>query len=199
MCSPVLRWWPAVFTLALAEPVSAQNVWQAYQFRNTEAFRYDLKQTVDTTVTTGTYRLSISPAGTGQMRLDIQGQLAGTQCSGNATVESGSASPYHLSTGCQMLGPILVGAFMPMSTWFMGKPLVPGDSWNVGHAGESVSFSVNGPCTHAGQAGHRVEVRHNNEVRLKACLAPDIGLPLAVFWSEDGDDPIEIELVSYSR
>lgn len=63
MRTSVLRWWPAVFTLALAAPASAQNVWQAYQFRDTEQFRYDLTQTVDTTVTTGTYRLSISPAG----------------------------------------------------------------------------------------------------------------------------------------
>ena len=197
MFAPVLRWWPAVFTLALAVPASAQNVWRAYQFHDNEEFRYDLKQTVDTSVTTGSYLLSIQPAGAGQMRLDIQGKLAGTTCSGSTTVDAGAASPYQLTTGCQMMAPILVGAFMPMSTWFMGKPLVPGDSWNVGHAGESVSFSVNGPCTHAGQTGHRVEVRHNNDLRLKACLAPDIGLPLAVFWTEEGDDPIEIELVGY--
>ena len=199
MSAPMLRWWPAAFALALAGPASAQNVWQAYQFRDTEQFRYDLKQTVGSAVTAGSYRLSISPAGAGRMQLAIQGTLAAVACSGGATVERGSASPYQLTTGCQMLTPVLVGAFMPMSTWFMGKPLVAGDSWNVGHGSEVVSFSVNGSCEYAGQAGHRVEVRHNNEVRLKACLAPDIGLPLAVFWSEDGDNPIEIELVSYSR
>jgi len=190
---------PAAFALALAVPADAQDVWRAYQFRDNEEFRYDLKQTENGAVTTGFYLLSVQPAGAGRMQLAIQGKLADTECSGSATVERGSASPYQLSTGCQMLAPVLVGAFMPMSTWFMNRPLVPGDTWDVGHKGESVSFRVNGACTHAGQAGRRVEVRHNNEVRLKACLAPDIRLPLAVFWSEEGDDPIEIELVGYQR
>ncbi|NNG17188.1 MAG: hypothetical protein HKM89_11975 [Gemmatimonadales bacterium] len=199
MFASVLRWWPAVFALALAGPASAQDIWRAYQFHGNEDFRYDLKQTVDSTVTTGFYRLSISPAGAGQMQLDIQGKLAGVACSGSATVESGAASPYQLTTGCQMMAPILVGAFMPMSTWFMNRPLTPGDTWDVRQGGETVSFSVNGTCTHAGQDGHGVEVRHNNDLRLKACLAPDIGLPLAVFWTEEGDDPIEIELVGYQQ
>ena len=153
MFVPTLRWWPAAFALALAVPADAQDVWRAYQFRDNEEFRYDLKQTENGAVTTGFYLLSVQPAGAGRMQLAIQGKLADTECSGSATVARGSASPYQLSTGCQMLAPVLIGAFMPMSTWFMNRPLVPGDKWDVGHNGESVSFRVNGACKHAGQAG----------------------------------------------
>lgn len=184
--------------LIFAAPAYAQD-WRLYQFRENEKFRYRVSRAEDGQTTTGHYALSVDPAGEGRLKITVDGKLGDMECSAAVTVESSQAVPQLMMMQCPMIAPATMVLFTPMWAWFLGRSWQFGDHWSMSQGGESLSFRIEGDCTHAGQSGVLGVMEQNGELRLKACMATDLPLAAAVVWNEGDGESIEITLVDYER
>ncbi len=199
MATSVCRWYPAVFLAVFAVPACAQdNDWRPYEFEGTEAFRYEVTHTEDDEVTTGFYALKLTPAAQGRVTFDVEAQLGEIDCTASVTAERRQLGPQYMWTGCMMMAPVLMAVHTPMAMWFMGRSFERGDHWEMRHGDESLSFRVESECSHAGQDGMLAVVKENDELRLRACVATDVVLPLAVTWRDNGDT-VDMTLVEYRQ
>ncbi len=198
MSTPGPRWSPAALALVIAVPASAQDDWRPFQFRENEEFRYDIRHTEDGEVATGFFSLSVRPSGDG-LKIDVQGKLDDMECSGSMSAERGQVGPQHMWTGCMTMAPVMMAVFMPLSGWFMGRSFNAGDKWEMRQGDESFSFNVTGTCSYAGRDGRQAVMKVNDDVRLQACVDPDMALPLAVTFNDEDGDGVRMELVTYRR
>ena len=174
-----------------------------YRFRGTEHFRYDVSQTEDHRPTTGFYVLDLQPAGPGQARMTVQGQLGDDQFSSSTTVplsEGGLSMPQMMMTFGPLngAGPLFPALFNP-AVWMMfgGRQLTVGDSWENRHGGETMSVRVEEQCNAAGQGGLLVRIRENDQVRQESCLSPTVALPLRNLLVSSDGDRLELTLTEY--
>lgn len=165
-------------------------MWTPYQFRGTERFRYDVSVTENSATRTGFYVLELQPAGAGNVRMSVQGQLGTDQWSSSVTVPVGAEGPgAAMYFGPLMtMGPIGVLLFNPASWILMGgRQLSVGDGWSSSSGGESVSVRVESQCSHAGQGGLLIVVRTNNQVSMESCVSPAVALPLRTLVVDEGE------------
>jgi curli biogenesis system outer membrane secretion channel CsgG len=174
-----------------------------YRFRGTEHFRYDVTQTEDGQPKTGFYILDLQPAGPGQARMTVQGQLGDDQFSSSTTVplsEGGLSMPQMMMTfgPLNAAGPLFPALFNP-AVWMMfgGRQLTVGDSWENRSGGDTFSVRVETQCNSAGQGGVLVRIRENDQVRQESCLSPTVALPLRNLLVSDDNDRIELTLTEY--
>ncbi len=176
--------------------------WAPYTFRGTEHFRYTVTRTEDRQVHNGFYQLDLQPAGTGQVRMRVQGQLGEDSFSNTVTVpvatEGGNPMAMGMGFGQLMaMGPIGIALFNPGSWMFLyGRQLTIGDEWSQSSGGESYSVKVEDACGHGGQNGVRVVTRVNGQVQMESCLAQQVALPLRVLIVDE-DSRMEMTLTEY--
>jgi hypothetical protein len=189
--------------LAAAAPVSAPAgpigpfAWAPYQFNGTEHFRYDVRQTEDGSTATGFYQLDLQPAGPGQVRMQVSGQLGDDSYSSTVTTGTGTQGMMMGYPQFMTMGPVGILLFNPMA-WMtiQGRQLTLGDGWSSSQDGETMEARVESQCQAAGQAGMLLVFRENGVVRTQSCLAPDIALPITTAMHDD-DVSIEMTLVEY--
>ena len=171
--------------------------WAPYQFRGTEHFRYDVILTEDGDTETGFYQLDLEPAGAGQVRMQVSGQLGDDSYSSTVTTGTGTQGMMMGYPQFMTMGPIGIMLFNPMS-WMMlqGRQLTLGDGWSSSQGGDSMEIRVESQCSHAGQSGMDVVFRENGTVRTQSCLAPDVALPIRVSMHDD-DMVLQLTLVEY--
>ena len=171
--------------------------WAPYQFNGTEHFRYDVSQTEDGSTKTGFYQMDLQPAGAGQVRMQVSGQLGDDSYSSTVTTGTGTQGMMMGYPQFMTMGPVGIMLFNPMS-WMMiqGRELTLGDGWSSSSGGESAEVRVESECHHAGQSGMLVVFRENGNPRLQSCLAPGVALPIRVLMTDD-DTQIELTLVEY--
>jgi curli biogenesis system outer membrane secretion channel CsgG len=193
---------PSGAPIVVGAAISGPFMWAPYQFRGSEHFRYTVTQTEDRRTTTGFYQMDLQPAGPGQVRMAVQGQLGSDSYSSTVTVpvaQAGQTTPMMGMGFAQLMtmGPIGIALFNP-TAWIMfgGRELTVGDGWSNSSGGESTSVRVESTCTHAGQNGVLVVVRQNNEVRQESCLSPSVALPLRTMVG-DNDSRIELLLTEF--
>jgi curli biogenesis system outer membrane secretion channel CsgG len=174
-----------------------------YRFRGTEHFRYDASQLENRDSSTGYYTLDLQPAGPGQARMTVQGQLGTDQFQSSVTLplsEGGLSMPQMMMAFMPLsgAGPLFVALFNPTS-WmvFGGRQLTIGDGWQNTHDGETLSVRVESQCDAGGQGGVLVVTRENNQVRQESCLSPTVALPLRVMIASDDGDRIQLTLTEY--
>lgn len=187
---------------AIAMP-SGPFAWAPYQFKGTEHFRYQVTQTDDGQTKNGFYQLEFSPAGAGQVRMRVQGQLGDESSSNTVTMPVAQpGQPVQMGMGMGQLmamGPIGIMLFNPTS-WIMlgGRQLTIGDEWSQSSGGESMSIKVDRGCEHAGQGGVLVVTRANGAVVQESCLSPNVALPLrTLIQGEHDGSRIEMMLTEY--
>ncbi len=186
---------------APAGPVTTGTVgtfaWMPYQFKGTEHFRYDVRQTDDGETEVGFYQLDLQPAGQNRVRMAVQGKLGDEQYSSTVTTGTGTDGMQMGFGQFMTLGPIGLTLFNPLS-WMMlsGHELNVGDGWSYASGGESWSVKVDRNCSQAGQDGVLIVVSENNRVLQESCVARDVALPLRVKLMDDGS-VTEMTLVSY--
>jgi hypothetical protein len=171
--------------------------WAPYQFRGTERFRYDVRQTEDGDTQSGFYQLDLEPAGQGRVRMKVTGRLGDESYSSTVTTGVG---PEGIQMGMGQfvtLGPIGITLFNPLA-WMMfsGRELAVGDGWSYSGGGESVAIQVERECSQAGQRGLLTVLRTNGEIQQESCVARDVALPLRTLMREDGW-VVELKLVEY--
>jgi hypothetical protein len=174
-----------------------------YRFRGTEHFRYDVTQTENNRPSTGYYILDLQPAGPGQARMTVQGQLGEDQFSSSTTLplsEGGLSMPQMMMSFGPLngAGPLFPALFNP-AAWMMfgGRQLTVGDGWQNSHGGETVSVRVEAQCSAGGQGGVLVRIRQNDQVRQESCLSPTVALPLRTLMVSNDGDRIELTLTEY--
>jgi curli biogenesis system outer membrane secretion channel CsgG len=177
--------------------------WAPYRFRGTEHFRYQVQQREDDQNTEGFYQLDLQPAGAGQARMTVQGQLGTSSFQTSVTMpvgEAGISGPQMMMTFMPLAssGPLFVALFNP-ATWIMfgGRQLTIGDGWQNTEGRRSMSVRVESQCTYGGQGGLMVVFRENDQVRQESCLSPNVALPLRVLLGERNGDRIEMILTEY--
>lgn len=171
--------------------------WMPYQFRGTEHFRYDVRQGGGADMETGYYQLDLEPAGTGRVRMKVDGRIGDEAYSSTVTTGVGGEGMQMGYMQFMTLGPIGLTLFNPMS-WMMlqGHELTVGDGWTYSSGGESIAVQVESECSHAGHGGLLVVVRENGAPRQQSCVAPDVALPLRVQLNDE-DEVIDMTLVEY--
>lgn len=188
---------------AAAAPVSAPSgpvgpfAWAPYQFNGTEHFRYDVQQTEDGSTETGFYQLDLQPAGPGQVRMQVSGQLGEDSYSSTVTTGTGTQGMMMGYPQFMTMGPVGMLLFNPMA-WMtiQGRQLTLGDGWSSSQDGETMEARVESQCQAAGQSGMLLVFRENGVMRTQSCLAPDIALPITTSMNDD-DMSIEMTLVEY--
>ena len=174
-----------------------------YRFRGTEHFRYDVSQTEANRPQTGFYLLDLQPAGPGQARMTVQGQLGSDQFSSSTTLplsEGGLSMPQMMMAFGPLggAGPLFPALFNP-AVWMMfgGRQLTVGDNWQNSHNGHTVSVRVESQCDAGGQGGVLVRIRENDQIRQESCLSPTVALPLRTLLVSNDGDRIELTLTEY--
>jgi hypothetical protein len=192
---------PPAATAAPAAAVSggplAPFAWAPYQFNGTEHFRYDVTQTEDGSTETGFYQLDLEPAGTGQVRMQVSGQLGDDSYSSTVTTGTGTQGMMMGYPQFMTMGPVGLMLFNPMA-WMtiQGRQLTLGDGWSATQDGETMEARVESQCQAAGQAGMLLVFRENGVVRTQSCLSPNVALPITTSMHDD-DMTIELTLVEY--
>jgi len=193
---------PAAAPMPAAVPVAAAPVgafaWVPYQFKGTEHFRYDVRQVDGSDTESGFYVLDLEPAGPGQVRMRVNGQLGDESYSSTVTTGVG---PQGMQMGYMQfmtMGPIGIMLFNPMGWMLMqGHQLTVGDGWTSSSRGKTIAFQVERTCQMAGQNGLLVVLREDGEVRQESCVAPDVPLPLSVSLRDEDGVAIDMMLVEY--
>jgi hypothetical protein len=175
----------------------APFIWAPYQFNGTEHFKYDVNQTEDGSTETGFYQLDLEPAGPGQVRMQVSGQLGDDSYSSTVTTGTGTQGMMMGYPQFMTMGPVGLMLFNPMS-WMaiQGRQLTLGDGWSATQDGETMEARVESQCQAAGQSGMLLVFRENGVVRTQSCLAPNIALPITTSMHND-DMTIELTLVEY--
>ena len=196
---------PPVAAAAVAPPSApavsggpmAPFAWAPFQFRGTEHFRYDVRQTEDGDTETGFYQIDLEPAGAGQVRMQVSGQLGEDSYSSTVTTGTGTQGMMMGYPQFMTMGPVGIMLFNPMS-WMaiQGRQLTMGDGWTSSQGGETMEFKVESQCRAAGQNGMLLVFRENGQVRTQSCLSPDIALPIVTSMHDD-DMGLELTLVEY--
>ncbi len=174
-----------------------------YRFRGTEHFRYNVTQVENKEQSAGYYVLDLQPAGPGQARMSVQGQLGSDQFSSSTTVplsEGGLSMPQMMMTFGPLngAGPLFPALFNP-AAWMMfgGRQLTIGDGWENRHGSETMSVRVDEQCSAGGQGGLLVRIRENGQVRQESCLSPTVALPLRNLMVSSDGDRLELTLTEY--
>jgi curli biogenesis system outer membrane secretion channel CsgG len=174
-----------------------------YRFRGSEHFRYDVRQLDNGQTTTGYYQMDLQPAGAGQARLTVQGQVGEDQFQSSTTIpisEGGLSMQQMMMTFMPLsgTGPLFAALFNPTS-WmvFGGRQLTVGDGWQNTQRGRTMSVRVESQCAAAGQGGFLVVFRENEQVRQESCLSPAVALPLRVLMASNDGDRVEMTLTEY--
>ncbi len=172
--------------------------WVPYQFRGTEHFRYDVRQTTGGDLETGYYQLDLEPAGADRVRMKVEGRIGDEEYSSTVTTGVGAQGMQMGYMQFMTMGPIGITLFNPMS-WMMlqGQELSVGDGWTSSSGGESIAVQVESECSYSGQGGLLIVVRENDVVRQQSCVAPNVALPLRVQLNSDDEDVIDMTLVEY--
>ena len=199
--APAVAMSAGVPTGAVAIP-SGPFAWAPYQFRGSEHFRYEVRQTEDNETKNGFYSLDFTPAGTGNVRMAVRGQLGDDETSNTVTLPVAQpGQPVQMGMGMGQLmamGPLGIMLFNPTS-WIMlgGRQLTIGDEWSNRSGGESMSVKVERGCEHAGQGGVLVVTKVNNNVASESCLSPNVALPLRILMQSEGGNRMEMMLTEY--
>jgi curli biogenesis system outer membrane secretion channel CsgG len=182
---------------------SGPFAWAPYSFRGAEHFRYQVQQREDGQNTEGFYQLDLQPAGAGQARMTVQGQVGTSSFQTSLTIpmgEGGVSGPQMMMTFMPLAssGPLFVALFNP-AAWIMfgGRQLAIGDGWQNSQGRESMSVRVESQCTYGGQGGLLVVFRVNDQVRQESCISPNVALPLRVLLVQENGDRVEMTLTEY--
>jgi curli biogenesis system outer membrane secretion channel CsgG len=182
---------------------SGPFAWAPYRFRGAEHFRYQVQQREDGQNTEGFYQLDLQPAGAGQARMTVQGQVGTSSFQTSLTMpvgEGGISAPQMMMTFMPLAssGPLFVALFNP-AAWIMfgGRQLAIGDGWQNSQGRESMSVRVESQCTYGGQGGLLVVFRENDQVRQESCISPNVALPLRALLVERNGDRVEMFLTEY--
>ena len=182
---------------------SGPFAWAPYQFRGTEHFRYQVQQTERGQAAQGFYQLDLQPAGVGQARMTVQGQVGANSFQSSVTMPVGAVGmspPQMMMTFMPLAqsGPLFVALFNP-TAWMLlgGRQLTVGDGWQSTEGGETRSVRVESQCAHAGWGGVLVVFRENDAVRQESCLSPSVALPLRVLMALRRGDRIEMTLTEF--
>jgi len=101
----------AVVPMAAAPPSgpvvypSGPFAWAPYSFRGAEHFRYQVQQREDGQNTEGFYQLDLQPAGAGQARMTVQGQVGTSSFQTSVTIPMGEGG---------VSGPQMMMTFLPL-------------------------------------------------------------------------------------
>ena len=173
-----------------------------FQFRGTEHFRYTVTQTENGRTATGFYLFDLTPAGAGQVRMNVQGQVGEDSWSNTVTlaVGQGQGGPQQMMSFAPLMamGPLGATLFSP-TAWmlFQGHQLTIGDGWSSSSRGESMSVRVEQQCAHGGQGGLLVVLRSNDRVASESCVSPTVALPLRSMMADRDNDRVELVLTEY--
>jgi hypothetical protein len=173
-----------------------------FQFRGTEHFRYSVTQTENGQTQTGFYSFDLQPAGQGQVRMSVAGQLGQDSWSSTVTVAvgQGQAGPQMMMSFAPLMtmGPLAITLFNPAS-WMLygGRELQIGDGWSSSSGGESMSVRVEQQCAHGGQGGVLIVLRSNNRVASESCISPTVAMPLRTLAASEDNSRVELILTEY--
>ncbi len=173
-----------------------------WQFKGTEHFHYTVSAVESNgQPQSGFYTLDLAPVGGGAVRMNVAGQLGTDSWSNTVTIQPNQAQgPGAFMTFAPLMGMGPLGAtlFSPASVMmFQGHQLTMGDGWSNSSRGQTMSMKVEAQCSYGGQGGLNLVTRHNDQVVMETCVAPDVALPLRSLVQGDHGERFELVLTEY--
>jgi hypothetical protein len=192
---------PAVL-LGASASASAQETWEAFDFRHTKYIEYAVSMTSAGETKNGTTIMEFAPQGGDQVQLHFKASLGGT--SSEFTTTAPENDIFGQALGQIMMGPasapLLVTIFSPFwGMYFIGHDLSIGSGWSFDEGGESQSMKVEAACSYAGLDGVEVVWRQSDTVRSRSCVNKTVPLPLAVTMITEENETYAVELKKYER
>ncbi|HEX9547994.1 MAG TPA: CsgG/HfaB family protein [Acidimicrobiales bacterium] len=182
---------PALYS----QPITGPFTWGMYSFKGTEHFRYNVQQRDGNENKNGSYTFDAKPAGNGNTRLSVAGNMGSDSYSSTVTVGPNEGVPMMSLIG---LGPVGLALFNPV--WMLllgGHQWELGSGWQSTQNGESSSFKVEEKCQQAGVNGLKGVWRQNQKVAMDMCVSPNVALPLALTFNNDDGSMTAMQLVEF--
>jgi len=182
---------PALYS----QPITGPFTWGMYSFKGTEHFRYNVQQRDGNENKNGSYTFDAKPAGNGNTRLSVAGNMGSDSYSSTVTVGPNEGIPMMSLIG---LGPVGLALFNPV--WMLllgGHQWELGSGWQSTQNGETSSFKVEEKCQQAGVNGLKGVWRQNQKVAMNMCVSPNVGLPLALTFNNDDGSMTAMQLVEF--
>jgi hypothetical protein len=182
---------PALYS----QPITGPFTWGMYSFKGTEHFRYNVQQRDGNEKKNGSYTFDAKPAGNGNTRLSVAGNMGSDSYSSTVTVGPNEGIPMMSLIG---LGPVGLALFNPV--WMLllgGHQWELGSGWQSTQNGESSSFKVEEKCQQAGVNGLKGVWRQNQKVAMDMCVSPNVALPLALTFNNDDGSMTAMQLVEF--
>ncbi len=182
---------PALYS----QPITGPFTWRMYSFKGTEHFRYNVQQRDGNENKNGSYTFDAKPAGNGNTRLSVAGNMGSDSYSSTVTVGPNEGVPMMSLIG---LGPVGLALFNPV--WMLllgGHQWELGSGWQSTQNGESSSFKVEEKCQQAGVNGLKGVWRQNQKVAMDMCVSPNVALPLALTFNNDDGSMTAMQLVEF--
>jgi hypothetical protein len=167
-----------------ASSTSGALTWRPYAFSGTEHFRYAVSVAIGEPQT-GFYDIDASPAGSGVVQLVVKGQIGDRSYSTVAMFAPNQPFP---AAALMQLGPAAV--LFTGGSMFMNRSMQLGEEQSSVSAGRTMTTKFESTCQYAGVQGLRGVTRQDGVVTMDVCVAPNVGLPLAVtMGSRRGSTP----------
>ena len=180
---------------------SNEEMWQPYNFKGTEHFKYSVKINEGDSVVTGFYVLDLKPAGENQLSVHVKAKLG--KSSFESTVTSDKDNIYAGLAPQLMFNPVAAPMFLTIfapwwGMYFMGHSWKVGSGWSFNdEEGKKVSFKIESKCEHAGVKGKKGVWRENDKIKAEFCVATEVALPLSLILNDEDGKSYEINLEEY--
>lgn len=191
-----------MFSIASGKKTN-NDVWQPYNFKGTEHFKYSVKATEGDSTEEGFYILDLKPAEKNEIKVHIKAQLG--KSSFESTVNSDKDNIYSGLAPQLMFNPAVAPMFYTLfapwwGMYFMGHNWEVGSGWSsTDEEGKKVSFKIESECEHAGLKGKKGVWRENDKIKGEFCIATDVALPLSLVINDEEGKSYKLVLEEYKE
>ena len=185
-----------VLSLAVSQPVAAQNAWRPYEFNGTERFNYEVEFTQRGVLQEGHLTLEFTEQD-GRTWVTVDAAVGDMSCRGRSPYSTIQNVQQAIMMQCFTMAPIMAALYTPMWEMFMGRTWELGSRWSKGSGDQGRSFEVTDVCEYAGVQGLLAVVNAEGN-RIESCVATDVALPLAMSMDQE-QLQVAIRLTEFRR
>ncbi len=193
-----------VLGICFASSAGAQ-IWEPYNFKGTEYFKYAISSSEEGVEKTGTFTLDIEKIADDKYKVGYSSKLGEDESSSTATATTDELAGkiiMSLMMGGSEAGAIIgVTIFTPaLGMMFMGGgELEVGNGWTRTEEGKKLSFKVESREKIAGIDGFKCVYREDDQVKTLQVIAPDIALPLHTVLIDEEGGRFEAKLLEFKK
>lgn len=174
------------------------QTWRLYDFSETRLVEYEVIVTSQTETREGECVLEFERVGD-NLVLAFDGELGGSRA--EFVVEAPPDGLYQRVLVKFMMtapsAPLAASIFAPFwQMFFEGHDLSVGSEWTF-PGDDAIAFHVDSTCSTLGRDGRQVVWRESGEIRAKACVDPEVPLPLSITYTSAEGVSYDLRMTRY--